>query len=188
MRIPSAAAALLGLAVGLAACTSGGGTPTPAPATPAATTPAATATPAPASEAPSVTPAAATDAPPTVAVSDTDLGSILTGNDGLTLYVFLPDKAGEPTCYDGCATAWPPLVIEGAPTVGPGIAAGDAGTVNRTDGQAQVTFDGWPLYFFAGDTSPGDANGQGLNGNWYVIGPDGTVIGAPAASEDELQY
>ena len=93
---------------------------------------------------------------------------------GNTLYVFIPDDGGESTCYDGCADAWPPL--EGAAQAGGSIDAALLGTSPRTDGSVQVTYNGWPLYYFANDAAPGDTNGQGLNDVWYVMDPSGEVI------------
>jgi predicted lipoprotein with Yx(FWY)xxD motif len=175
MHTRLAAAPLLGLVVLIAACSSGA-SPTAAPATPAP------ATPAPATEAPTPAP---TDAPPAtgaaVMAADTTLGNILTDGQGMTLYIFLPDNAGDPTCYEGCAASWPPLLSDGAPSVATGLAAAVFTTVARTDGGSQVAVNGWPLYTFAGDSAPGDVKGQGLNDVWFVVGKDGTPIGAPAA-------
>jgi predicted lipoprotein with Yx(FWY)xxD motif len=94
----------------------------------------------------------------------------------MTLYMYDPDTGGAPTCYDACAAAWPPLVTTGAPT-----AAGQAKSVllktaPRTDGTTQVVYGGWPLYYWAKDTNPGDVTGQGVGGKWWVIGPDGQPI------------
>jgi predicted lipoprotein with Yx(FWY)xxD motif len=176
MHTRLAAASRLGLAVLFAAC-GAGASPTAAPATPAPPTQA------PATEAPTPAP---TEAPPvamaSVTVADTALGSILADDKGMTLYAFLPDNAGDPTCYEGCATAWPPLLSDAAPAVGAGLDAAAFGTADRTDGGKQVTFHGWPLYTFAKDAAPGDTNGQGLNDVWFVVGTDGTLIGAPAAA------
>lgn len=110
-----------------------------------------------------------------VEVADSDLGEMLT-SDGLSLYVFTPDDGGASTCYDDCATTWPPLIAEGDVSVGEGLDEAMFDTVARDDGAEQVTIDGWPLYFFANDSAPGDVNGQGLGGNWYVVGPDGAAI------------
>jgi len=172
MRTRLMAAPLVGLAVLFAACSTGGGASPAAPATQApATQPPATA--APASEAPSEAAAA------TVALGDNALGQIVVDGEGKTLYVFVPDDAGDSTCYDDCATAWPPLTVEGTPGAGEGLAATDLGTTARTDGTTQVTFKGWPLYYFQGDQAAGDTNGQGLNGVWWVVAADGTMVGAP---------
>ncbi len=101
-----------------------------------------------------------------------DLGPILADDAGLTLYTFKNDVAGsgESACVEGCATAWPPLVIEGEPTAGSG-AAGELATIERPDGTMQVTYDGMPLYRFSGDTAPGDTTGQGVLDIWFVAQP-----------------
>ncbi|MGH2681814.1 MAG: COG4315 family predicted lipoprotein [Actinomycetota bacterium] len=112
----------------------------------------------------------------TVATGMSDLGTILSDADGRTLYLFLNDSGGESTCYDDCAANWPALVTEGDP-----LAEGEAdvtllGTTERTDGGLQVTYNGNPLYYFAGDEAPGDTNGQGLIDAWYVVSPEGEPI------------
>ena len=110
-----------------------------------------------------------------VLVADSSLGSILVDGDGNTLYLFTPDQQGESVCYDGCEAAWPPLV--GEISAGDGIDGSLLGTAARTDGTEQVTYNGWPLYYFANDSAPGDTNGQGLNDVWYVLTPTGEGIG-----------
>ena len=175
MRTRLMAAPLIGLAVLAAACSSGGGA-SPSAAAPSAAPATVEPSEAPVTEAPSEA-AAGTS----VATADNPLGTILVDAEGKTLYVFVPDNAGAPTCYDDCATAWPPLLTEGDPAAGDGVTATDLATTERTDGGTQVTFKGWPLYYFQGDQAAGDTNGQGLNEVWWVVGPDGTMIGAPAA-------
>ncbi|MFC7215327.1 hypothetical protein ACFQO4_14715 [Saliphagus sp. GCM10025334] len=111
--------------------------------------------------------------------SHPDHGDILVGPEGLTLYNFDQDTQDEmaSTCYDGCAEAWPPLTVEGdgEPTAGDGVSA-TLTTFERDDGTMQVAADGWPLYYFASDEEPGDANGQGVNDVWWVLAPDGTPM------------
>ena len=119
----------------------------------------------------------ASGSPATVEVAESDLGQILT-SEGRTLYIFMPDNGGAPTCNDDCATTWPPLVADAAPTVGEGLDVALFASATRDDGDDQVTVDGWPLYFFSGDAAAGDTNGQGVGGIWYVVGPDGAAIGA----------
>lgn len=109
-----------------------------------------------------------------LAAADSALGEIVIDDEGFTLYVFIPDDGGDSTCYDDCASAWPPLE-------GPAVATGSVdaallGTSPRTGGAQQVTFNDWPLYYFAGDAAPGDVVGQGVNDVWYVISPAGEVI------------
>lgn len=113
-------------------------------------------------------------AEPGLAVASSDLGDIVTDADGFTLYVFEPDQQGDSTCYDTCEDNWPPLV--GDVSAGDGIDGALIGSSERTDGSLQVTYDGWPLYYFAADTAPGDTNGQLVGDVWFVIGPDGTPI------------
>jgi len=123
----------------------------------------------------STTETTAANAAASVELTESDLGQILT-SEGKTLYTFAPDNGGAPTCNDDCAVTWPPLVVAGEPTVGDGLDASLFASVTRDDGDDQVTVNGWPLYLFSGDTAPGDANGQGLGGVWYVVGPDGAKI------------
>ena len=110
----------------------------------------------------------------TVATSD-EYGEYLTDADGVTLYLFTNDEGGESVCYDGCAQTWPPLTVEGTPTGGEGVSA-ELGTTERRDGSVQVTAGDWPLYYYAADESPGDTNGQGVGGVWYLVSPDGSAI------------
>lgn len=116
----------------------------------------------------------ATAAAPTVAVSATDLGEILVDGEGRTLYLFLPDEQGDSTCYDDCAGNWPPLIGTAAP--GEGADPALIGTVPRSDGSDQVTYGGWPLYYFAADTAAGDVNGQGVGDVWFVVSPGGEPV------------
>lgn len=110
-----------------------------------------------------------------VTTAESSLGQILVDGEGKTLYMFTPDEGGTPTCYDDCATAWPPLTTDGTPTAGPGVTA-TLTTVDRTDGTKQVKAGEYPLYYFASDTAAGDTTGQGVGGKWFVVGPDGEPI------------
>ncbi|MFB6073411.1 MAG: hypothetical protein ABEJ89_00200 [Haloarculaceae archaeon] len=185
--MPPTRRALLGtatsaLAFALAGCTGDGegdGTPTTTdsadrmapPTEPPSPTESATST-SPSTESRTATPSSAA----TVRVRDhPDLGPLLVGPDGLTLYMFDSDTHGahESACTGGCAGAWPPLTVDGTPVAGDGVAA-ELDTFERLDGSTQVTAGGWPLYYFGSDGEPGDANGQGVGDNWWVLGPDGT--------------
>jgi predicted lipoprotein with Yx(FWY)xxD motif len=106
-----------------------------------------------------------------------ELGHILVGTEGMTLYRFAPDEMGESTCYDDCATNWPPLLSEDMEEVvgDPRIDA-RLGTVERTDGTYQVTYNGWPLYYFAQDMAPGDTVGEGRGENWWTITPEALSV------------
>ncbi len=110
-----------------------------------------------------------------VAVAGSSLGDILVDQDGNTLYLFLPDAQGPSVCNDGCAAAWPPLLS--GPVAGDGVDAGLLGTATRADGSEQVTYNGWPLYYYADDAAAGDTNGQGVNDVWYVVSAGGDAIG-----------
>jgi predicted lipoprotein with Yx(FWY)xxD motif len=114
----------------------------------------------------------------TVAIEDSDLGQIVVDAEGRTLYVFLADEGSESTCYDECEASWPPLSVDGDPVAGEGVDGSLLGTTERTDGSAQVTLDGHPLYYFAADETPDDMNGQGVGDVWYVVSPEGEAIKA----------
>lgn len=139
------------------------GAPTPTAEAPTPTTPAPTAT------------TETETAGALVMVAESSLGSILVDGDGNALYLFTPDEQGESVCYDQCEVSWPPLVDE--VLAGGGVDAALLGVVARTDGSQQVTYNGWPLYYFANDAAPGDTNGQGINDVWYVVDGAGEAIG-----------
>jgi predicted lipoprotein with Yx(FWY)xxD motif len=104
--------------------------------------------------------------------------TVLTSSNGFTLYSFAPDTSTTSKCTGTCAQNWPPL---SGPVTAAGV-TGTFGTIKRADGSVQATFDGHPLYTFAGDTAPGQAKGNGLNANgglWHEITTSGTA--APAA-------
>ena len=149
----------------LSACASSTPTATMAPAATATMPPAATAT-----MAPMATPASA--AVINVGQNAT-LGSFLVDSKGMTLYLYTKDTPNTSSCYGGCATAWPPLLTVGTPVAGSGVTASMLGTTTRTDGTVQVTYNGWPLYYFAKDKVAGDTTGEGVGSVWYVITPAG---------------
>jgi predicted lipoprotein with Yx(FWY)xxD motif len=117
----------------------------------------------------------------TIAVEDSVLGEMVVDGEGRTLYVFLADEGSESTCYEDCEASWPPLTVEGDPA-GEGVDASLLGTTEREDGSTQVTLDGHPLYYFGGDETADDANGQGVSDVWYVVSPDGEAITARSGS------
>jgi predicted lipoprotein with Yx(FWY)xxD motif len=108
-------------------------------------------------------------------------GDILTDTDGKTLYVFMKDTGTTSACETGCIEAWPPLTVTGTPS-GDGVEADDLGTTTRTDGTTQVTFYGHPVYYYAADSAPGDTNGQGVGGIWFVVDKDGNAVKDAAGS------
>jgi predicted lipoprotein with Yx(FWY)xxD motif len=108
--------------------------------------------------------------------SNSQLGSFLVDDKGMTLYLFTTDKPNTSNCYGKCAQFWPPLLTSGAAVAGSGLDASKLGTTTRTDGTTQVTYNGWPLYYFAKDKQPGDVKGQKVQGTWFVISPSGNAI------------
>ncbi|WIX80344.1 SCO0930 family lipoprotein [Amycolatopsis carbonis] len=119
--------------------------------------------------------AAATETAVKLAATDVgELGKVLTDGDGHTLYRFDKDTAKPPksACVDDCAKAWPPLLSKGDVQLD-GVDKSLVGSVTRDDGTEQVTVNGWPLYTYAKDATPGDATGQGVNGTWFAATPQG---------------
>ncbi|MFB6611870.1 hypothetical protein ACFCVO_16195 [Agromyces sp. NPDC056379] len=110
--------------------------------------------------------------------ADSDLGEIVVDGEGMTVYMFDNDTQGADasSCEGECATNWPAVTTESdAPEV-EGV-TGEIGTITGVDGSTQVTLNGWPLYYFAGDSASGDTNGQGVNNVWWVLTPAGEKIG-----------
>jgi predicted lipoprotein with Yx(FWY)xxD motif len=137
---------------------------------------------APASEPPSEpASAAATEEPTTAAgdatvlVAESDLGQILTDAEGMVIYYFANDTEGTSNCEGDCLANWPPVAVDGEATPGDGVEA-ELGTIDGNDGSTQLTVNGFPAYYFAGDAAPGDTNGQAVGEIWWVFGPDGEPI------------
>ncbi len=139
----------------LAACSSGGASTAP-------------------SSAPSSEPSAA--APAAIMLAESPLGSIIVDASGKSLYLYTPDSAGDPTCYDDCAATWPPLLVTGDAVAGAGLDATKITTVDRTDGTKQVKYGSWPLYYFAADAAAGETKGQGIGEKWYVVSAAGDAV------------
>jgi predicted lipoprotein with Yx(FWY)xxD motif len=102
------------------------------------------------------------------------LGLYLTDTAGKTLYVFTKDTAGTSACTGTCLAKWPAFSADpvSAPSL---LKPADFSAVSRADGVKQTAYMGRPLYYFASDTKPGDANGEGFNNLWYVANVSGTV-------------
>lgn len=162
-----AAAALAAVALLAAACGSSS-----TPSTAASASPSAAATNSP-------------SAPSSGAVVKTaTIGSatVLTNAQGLTLYWFAPDTATKSNCNGSCASFWPPL--KGPVTAGTGV-TGTLGTITRSDGSMQATYNGHPLYTYVADTAAGEAKGNGLNlsgGVWHEVTVSGAAAPAPSPS------
>jgi predicted lipoprotein with Yx(FWY)xxD motif len=116
------------------------------------------------------------------ALKTTQIGgvTVLTNAKGFTLYWFVPDTSTKSNCNGSCAQIWPP--VTGPATAGAGV-TGKLGTITRSDGSTQATYDGHPLYTYTADTAPGQANGNGINasgGVWHEVTASGAA--APASS------
>ena len=120
-----------------------------------------------------------------VGVADSPVGPILVDPNGLTLYMFTKDVDGESTCAGECLANWPAAVVEGEPDVGD-LDAALFSTVASTDGATMLKVGDWPLYTFAGDAAPGDINGQGVGGVWWVVTPNGNPIAHASVVETDL--
>ena len=116
-------------------------------------------------------------------------GAYLTDAQGRALYMFEADKQGQgktraqSSCYDACAKAWPPLIAEGKPQAGAEVDTSMIDTVERKDGKKQVTYNGWPLYYFVKDKGKGETTGQdvkGFGGEWYLVNAEGQKVGDAA--------
>jgi predicted lipoprotein with Yx(FWY)xxD motif len=114
-----------------------------------------------------------------VNVRNTSLGNILVASQGRTLYLFEKDTGSKSMCSGVCASDWPPFRTSGKPKAGSGVTASLVGTTTRSDGKPEVTYNGHPLYYYAGDQKAGDTNGQGLvafGAGWDVVSPTGNKI------------
>ena len=109
------------------------------------------------------------------------LGTVLVDGNGRTLYMLVPDRRRLVTCTATCALVWPPLrLAKGLSALARGEAKSHLlASARDPAGGAVVTYDGWPLYTYVGDTAPGQARGQALDlngGLWYVLAPSGKMI------------
>ena len=171
MRKIWGAAGLAALALAVSACGSSGSSS-------AASTPAA----APSSSAASASASSPAASGATLTARTIGSQQVLTNSAGLTLYWFAPDSPTMSKCTGSCATYWPP--VKGPATAGSGV-TGKLGTITRSDGTTQATYDGHPLYTYAADTAPGQNKGNGLNvsgGLWWEMTVSGATPAAGAAA------
>lgn len=108
-----------------------------------------------------------------------EYGTFLADGSGRTVYLWTKDSAGKSMCSGACASAWPPVPASGAVTASGSAKAAGLGAITRSDGTKQVTYDGHPLYYFAGDSGPGQTNGQGsdaFGARWWLAAPSGMKI------------
>jgi predicted lipoprotein with Yx(FWY)xxD motif len=106
---------------------------------------------------------------------------VLIDAQGFTIYWYTPDTATTSNCTGSCATAWPPLI--GTPSLASGVSlTGKLGTITRSDGSVQATYDGHPLYLFKADSSAGAAKGNAVGGIWWIMTGSGAKIKATVTS------
>ena len=111
-------------------------------------------------------------------LGDSQFGPVLFDAAGQAIYLFEPEAAGTPQCYDDCAAAWPPVLTTARPAAGSGLAAELLGEAMRADGSRQVTYGGWPLYYYAheGRNVVECHNIVSYGGLWFAL----TAAGGPA--------
>lgn len=168
---PFVSVAILAVAAVLAGC---GGSSTTSTTTATTSTTSATAT---------STSGSATASTATISVGTVSgLGQVLVNGQGHTLYVFMPDNHTKVTCTGSCAQLWPPAKLSGSQKPAAAAGAVKASLLSSDpdpEGGRVATYAGWPLYTYVGDSSPGQATGQGLEasgGLWYAISPAGVVV------------
>jgi predicted lipoprotein with Yx(FWY)xxD motif len=111
--------------------------------------------------------------------------TFLTDASGRAVYLWVKDTGDASQCSGACAGAWPPVTATGSVTAGGSAVASDLGTITRSDGTKQVTYDGHPLYYFSGDSGAGQATGQGsdsFGAKWWLVSPAGGDVTASVTS------
>ncbi len=112
-----------------------------------------------------------------LAVAGSELGDIIVDGSGMTVYVFDQDTPGSGTsaCTGPCLDEWPPVLTDTTTPQVEGV-GGEIGTIPAPDGRQQITVNGWPIYFYVDDTAPGEVDGQGEGGVWWVLDPAGQKV------------
>jgi predicted lipoprotein with Yx(FWY)xxD motif len=127
--------------------------------------------------------------PATLKLTQTQFGRFLVDGQGHTLYLFQKDEEGESYCNGACAAVWPPLETSSKPSGTGGIDTAALGTIERDDGETQVTYRGHPLYYYAADASkPGKTKGEELEqfgSEWYVVGSNGKPVEREMTSQSD---
>jgi predicted lipoprotein with Yx(FWY)xxD motif len=166
-RVQLSAAALVAAGAGLIAACGSSTPPASSSSSPAASSPAS------GSNASTVT----------IMTRSTSKGTVLTNAQGKTLYWFVKDTSTTSNCTGTCASYWPPLIGSPAAAAGTSLPKG-FGTITRSGGQTQATYDGHPLYTYSGDSSAGMVSGNGLNlsgGLWWAMTPSGSTLGSSSS-------
>jgi predicted lipoprotein with Yx(FWY)xxD motif len=165
----------LGAAVVVAACSSGASSSAAAPAAPAASPAGGS----------SSSAGASSSGGTVITTAKSSGGTVLASSSGRAVYLWAKDTGDMSNCNGACAGAWPPVTTTGTATASGGAQASDIGTITRSDGTKQVTYDGHPLYYFSGDSGPGTASGQGsdaFGAKWWLVAPTGSDITAGVTS------
>ena len=170
IRLGAGLAFALGVALLTVACSSSGSSSSSAPAS--AATPAGGST---------GSAAAAAGSGLVITTKSGSAGAFLTDGSGRAVYLWMKDGKDSSACSGACAGAWPPVTATGAVTASGGVNTADLSTITGSGGAKQVVYDGHPLYYFSGDSGPGQVNGQGSDGfgaKWWLVDPAGTSITA----------
>ena len=120
-----------------------------------------------------------------IATASSSAGPVLVNGSGHAVYLWAKDAKDMSSCTGACASAWPPVQASGAVTAAGSVKSSDLGTITQSDGTKQVTYDGHPLYYFAGDSGAGQANGQGsdnFGAKWWLVAPSGADVTASVTS------
>jgi predicted lipoprotein with Yx(FWY)xxD motif len=120
-----------------------------------------------------------------IKTASSSAGMVLTDGSGRAVYVWAKDTGNTSACSGACAAAWPPVTTTGTATASGGANSSDLGTITRSDGTKQVTYDKHPLYFFAGDSGPGTATGQAsdqFGAKWWLVAPTGSDVTGSVSS------
>jgi predicted lipoprotein with Yx(FWY)xxD motif len=117
-------------------------------------------------------------------VKNGTFGVVLVDGSGKALYRYTPDKKGKSTCTGQCLSYWPALMIKATakPVAGAGVKASLLGTIKAKSGMRQVTYAGWPLYYYKADSKAGEFEGQGVDDTWYVVNAKGGLVKTKASS------
>ena len=164
VRVATGMGGAAAVAVLAAACSSGGGSSSAAPA---------------------ASGAASGGGATVITTATTSAGSVLTDGSGRAVYLWVKDSGSTSACSGACTGAWPPVTTTGTVTASGGASASDLGTITRSDGSKQVTYDGHPLYYYAGDSGSGMASGQGsdsFGAKWWLVSPSGSDVTASVSS------
>jgi len=121
-------------------------------------------------------------------MQDPTYGTILTDGQGNTLYLFETDQGTKTSCTTGCSSTWPALTVTGQPSAGAGADASKLGSAKQDDGSTQVTYNGHLVYRYSGDTAPGQTNGEGIGGVWFVVSASGEPVQQAGGSSSSSGY